>query len=244
MISVFKKQAGATSSGFNALGRPLKFRNAAEAGCSIVRLMPEDGLVFYLPLDKGASTAVTGQGLSKSGTVTYETVDGIPCAYFYNGVIWSNDLNGLPSGSSPRTISAWVRPAADTDFDGYAFGYGNRAANRYYGIDIDANSGQTLYIACSGNSAPGNRPVYNANAWHHIVGAYDGSLLRFYVNGNMTANEAFPTAKLETSLTQIDIGGVSNNNGLYIKGHVAGCRIYNRALTDEEVKMLSKEFKI
>ena len=239
MISVFKKQAGATSSGFNALGRPLKFRSASEAGCRILRI-PQDGLVFYAPLDKAASTAVTGQSWSISGTVNYKTVDGIPCAEFTGSqCIKSTQMTGFPAGASPRTLSAWIK-AVDINTDVYTFSYGSTAKTGYFGLDV--NSG-TVQIATSGNTSPVKCPI-EANKWYHFAAAYDGELLHLYRNGELFGSAAFPTPVLNTILEYVNIGAGYAGNTMNYNGYIAACRLYSRVLSAAEIKMLSKEFRI
>lgn len=239
MISVFKKQAGATSSGFNALGRPLKFRSAAEAGCRILRI-PQDGLVFYASLNSSRSAAETGQSWSISGTVNYKTVDGIPCAEFTGSqCIQSTQMTGFPAGASPRTLSAWIK-AADINTDVYTFSYGGESKNEYFGLNLDYG---TVYIAASSNSNPVKCPI-DENKWYHFAAAYDGELLHFYCNGELFGSAAFPTPVLNTGMEYVNIGAGYSGNRYQFKGQIAACRLYSRVLAPAEVKMLSKEFNI
>tara|TARA_R110000787_G_scaffold192469_1_gene304043 strand:+ start:493 stop:2064 length:1572 start_codon:yes stop_codon:yes gene_type:complete len=69
------------------------------------------------------------------------------------------------------------------------------------------------------------------NTWHHIVGTYDGATLKFYLNGTLASS----TTVAETPY--------QNNNDLQviqtsypIDGRVGAARIYNRAITSEEVQ--------
>ena len=229
-----------TSSGFNALGRPLKYRSAAEAGCGIIRLMPEDGLVFYAALSSSRSAAETGQSWSISGTVNYKTVDGIPCAEFTGSqCIKSTQMTGFPAGASPRTLSTWIRSTA-YEQDSYTFSYGGEPKSGYFGLDIDHD---TAYIATSGNSNTLKCPI-DENKWYHFAAAYDGELLHFYCNGGLFGSAAFPNPVLNTVLDYVNIGAGYSGNRNQFKGYIAACRLYNRVLAPTEVKMLSKEFKI
>lgn len=237
-INLFKK--GVPGSGFDAFGYPLKYDTASEAGCSTSVPIPTDGLVFYAPLDKDAATAVTGQSFNVSGTVNYKTVDGIPCAEFTGSqCIKSTQMTGFPAGASPRTLSAWIR-SIYYEQDSYTFSYGGEPKSGYFGLDIDHD---TAYIATSGNTNPLKCPI-DENKWYHFAAAYDGELLHFYCNGELFGSAAFPNPVLNTVLDYVNIGAGYSGNRNQFKGQIAACRLYNRVLSDKEIKALSREFKI
>jgi hypothetical protein len=73
-----------------------------------------------------------------------------------------------------------------------------------------------------------------ANSWYQVTGIYDGHNITVYVNG-----VKYGTAKCEgTSPSSLDltIGRYSPNALGYLKGSIATVRIYNRALSDVEIK--------
>jgi hypothetical protein len=72
-----------------------------------------------------------------------------------------------------------------------------------------------------------NVPV---NQWHHILGTYDGANLKFYVNGNLINTVAHTTTPYQNS------DNLNVVQSAYpIDGRVAIARVYNKALTSEEV---------
>ena len=67
--------------------------------------------------------------------------------------------------------------------------------------------------------------------WHHITGTFDGTTLKFYLNGTLQASLVWAQTPYQ------------NNNDLQviqasypIDGRVGAARLYNRALTSEEVQ--------
>ena len=73
----------------------------------------------------------------------------------------------------------------------------------------------------------------SANNWYHISGTYDGANLRLYVNGVnqvTTANTGTPTA---------NTGGIRLmrrwDGDEYWGGHLSTVKIYNRALSQQEI---------
>lgn len=76
------------------------------------------------------------------------------------------------------------------------------------------------------------------DTWYHLVGTYDGTNNRLYVNGNLEATTA-------VTITGVpDAGGVriggnlayGGNNGGYAQGKTPISRMYNKALSAQEVK--------
>ena len=68
------------------------------------------------------------------------------------------------------------------------------------------------------------------NQWHHIVGTYDGSNLKFYVNGNLINTVAHTTTPNQNSDNLNVI-----QSAYPIDGKVAIARVYNKSLSADEV---------
>jgi hypothetical protein len=76
--------------------------------------------------------------------------------------------------------------------------------------------------------------VLKANVWTHLAGTYDGSMLRFYINGVHVANRA-QTGPIATSSGPLRIGG-NSIWGEYFKGRIDEVRVYNRALSASAIQ--------
>ncbi|EIC29042.1 LamG domain-containing protein [Methylomicrobium album] len=72
-----------------------------------------------------------------------------------------------------------------------------------------------------------------ADTWSHLVATYDGANQRLYVNGVEVAQSP-QTAMIRQSKGKLRIGGNSLGNE-YFHGYIDEVRIYNRALTPDEV---------
>ncbi|GBC72739.1 Alkaline phosphatase [archaeon HR04] len=77
--------------------------------------------------------------------------------------------------------------------------------------------------------------TYNDGQWHYAVLTFNGSTLNLYVDGSLVATRTNITAIPHTSNTPLTIGKDSNGNNRYFIGDVDEVRIYNRALTAQEV---------
>jgi hypothetical protein len=199
-------------------------------------LFPEDGLVFHASLNGDApNVAETGQSLATIGTVTYNTVDGIPCAYFDgNSYIQTSDA-GFPEGISDRTLCVWFKPDNFQSGWKHAFGYGgNDFGYKFYsGIN---NSG---YVAVTQYGAELTSVPATLN-WQYVTIVYTNNAYHIYVNGVLQNTGSLDT---NTVLQDCRVGGSQNAaSDEFFTGYVAGCRIYNRALTQDEINTLSNEF--
>lgn len=189
--------------------------------------IPDDYL-FYLPLNTSMDVAPTGQEITYNSTLTYGVVDGIPCATFpikSSGYSASFALSGL--SGTPQATSIWFKMAntwTNTNSDGLL---------------------QTGYNQCgmSYNSTPYgsvNRTEMHANGlvdvtkWHNYIVNFDGSKAIYYVDG--LAGDTINTS----SLSYMYSPGFDANR--YSVMYAAGARIYNRALTADEITALASEF--
>src|SRR3989344_5085329 len=77
-----------------------------------------------------------------------------------------------------------------------------------------------------------------ANAWHHIIGVYDGSTKKIYVDG-VEKNSAFRNGNLNTYTSPLRIGA-NGALGELFKGYIDEVRVFDRALTPSEVTELYK----
>ena len=66
--------------------------------------------------------------------------------------------------------------------------------------------------------------------WHHIIGTYDGNMMRMYIDGN-EVNTASKTGKLQQSNLYLEIG----NWGEIFHGIIDEVAIYNRTLSSDKI---------
>ncbi|MDD5766506.1 MAG: T9SS type A sorting domain-containing protein, partial [Candidatus Marinimicrobia bacterium] len=77
--------------------------------------------------------------------------------------------------------------------------------------------------------------------WYHVVGIYDGTNMLLYVNGALTSQTAFSGA-IKTTTIDLMIGQVLPSVSTYnFKGTLDDVRIYDYALSFEEIAQLYTE---
>ena len=144
------------------------------------------------------------------------------------------DSNSLDL-TTAATFEAWVYPTValsgwrtimQKEVDAYLFtasggGSGNRPV-----------SGGTFNGSCCTNvEAPS---ALTANTWTHLAATYDGSQLRFYVNGTQVAS-TLVTGSYQVNGNPLWIGG-NAVYGEHFQGKLDELRIYSRALSPAEIQ--------
>jgi hypothetical protein len=151
------------------------------------------------------------------------------------------------------SVSAWFRTTMTNNSSvaiivnkgGFGNGDGNDRPDMNYGIWITGSNQGVRGKVQAGfeNSAGSNYFVtssntYNDGNWHYAVVTFDGSVLRLYVDGQQVAslntNNAIPDYNWDTPLT-IGKTALPNVNSNYFIGDIDEVRVYNRALSAQEV---------
>ena len=197
------------------------------------------GLVVGFGFEEASGTTATdSSGNSNAGTIngpTRSTTGKFGSALSFDGVndiVTVADANSLDL-TTGMTLEAWVRPSALSGWrtvllkeqtSGLVYGlYSNGDNNRpsghvYTNVELDARG--TAAVA--------------ANVWTHLATTYDGTTLRFYVNGTQVGTKAV-TGAILTSTGAMRVGG-NNIWGEWFSGLIDEVRVYRRALTATEVQ--------
>ena len=207
------------------------------------RIIPTDGMVFYMPMKDTIKKAIVNGAEVKSAEyftnandVSFTTDSNIPCTYF-NGNTW---LCHLPVVASEYTMTLWFKPQVKTLTDGTTTSH---YAVYTSGVDYAiVNTTGSINIRWGGSSR-----TASADTWHFLACKYssEGSYVRV---DDATGSKGSSQAPLNNDLS-IAGGGYVNimygqlqTNGNEYKGYMAGLRIFNRVLSDEEIEALRHEF--
>ncbi len=213
--------------------------------------MPVDGLVLNFPCT--SSTAETGQQFQAKNVELKKRDDS---AYFpgeKSGIISTVSASELlASATSAISFSAWFNTSdtgkaqeiiSCTETGGFSVGLNSDSNSGYCHIYLRAGSSYANYNAfeISGNILK--------NTWYFICVIYNGSNIKTYLNSTLkntqskTGTLAYPAndTPLTIGAEAEASGGVSTDT---FQGYIAGVRIYNRALTEEEVATLNTEFSV
>jgi len=210
------------------------------------------GLVGYWDFEEGAGTSATDMSKSQNTGTLVNMATGTPwttgitpfsggraggTALSFDGVDdyvnAGNDSSLNPS--SAITVEAWVNMNDKTSFQeivhrGGSFSIGANQGPYSMGIynnltywDIgDGTTRSTFSLDISSLSL---------NTWYHFVGIFDGTNQDFYINGVQYPHTPTVTF-MRTDTNNVLMGG----SGRDFNGLIDDVRIYNRALSPEEIR--------
>ena len=73
------------------------------------------------------------------------------------------------------------------------------------------------------------------NTWNHVVCTYGAGVKTIYVNGIQIAQITGVTGTISTNTTGLYLGAHGPGTNFFLNGKIAESRVYNRALTSDEV---------
>lgn len=130
------------------------------------------------------------------------------------------------------TIEAWVNPE---NFNAWvSFGV---KGDIVYGMFINPAAFVRIHYS-GGNTLDTPNNIIKANEWTHVVGTYDGSKVRIYINGEVKAEKSANVAIPASSATYV-IGGTQESRD-WFAGMIDECKLYNRGLKEDEIKKSMK----
>jgi len=219
-----------------------------------------DGLVGCWDFDEGSGvTAVDSSGNGNHGLIVNATYTGddIPSQELSGYSLVFNNWGGnaysyvtIPDNSSLRpssglTLAAWVKAGT----------YEGRMRT-IISKQLDASNGDSfvLWYHDDGNlwfdvGGVGHILIVQppANEWHHIVGTYNGSFMRLYVDG-VEKVSSVATGTIPYDNNPVLIGADSNQADhtpdAGWNGTIDDVLLYDRALNQEEVAILTGSSKL
>lgn len=113
--------------------------------------------------------------------------------------------------------------------NGEVWGIGFEQTNTFAWLDAGTNNQTRVYA-----------PPLQLNAWSLVVFTYDGTNMKLYINDSLKGTTPYSGAMNISGNSGISIGELNSANGYwyYTNGKIDDVRIYNRALTHQEIKLL------
>jgi hypothetical protein len=225
---------------FNSYGDSLP-SNVATIGLRFL-----DQPVLYYRFDEASgNTALDSSGNGNTGTlgggVTH--VGGLPG--FGNGVHFDSSGTGFveaPDSSlldptSQITVSAWFNAdswTASPTTNNHRLVQKGLNDNQYRLLD---ENGVLKWDLAGIGTITSDLP--STGVWHNATGTYDGSFMKLYVDGNLVASQA-ANGRLAVTTDPLFVGTKAEQGtlGNHFIGTIDEVRIYQRALTQDEIRLL------
>jgi len=216
-----------------------------------VFVVPKDpeSLVLYLPFDEGNGNVAwdysgyNNTGILKDANITNSDGDTPPQwvdGKFGNALNFDrvDDYVNVSDSASlditdEITVEAWFKPEGI-----------------YQSMIVDKNNAYRIWISWGdGSWATLAFSVYINEAWndtefsvellkgqwYHLLGVYNGSTSKLYLNGNLVASKSL-SGNINESDEELLIGRYKYSGEYYFNGTIDEVHIYNRALSEEEIK--------
>jgi hypothetical protein len=113
--------------------------------------------------------------------------------------------------------------------------------HRPNGDTFGGGSGSRMTFSVNGATTNASFPrvALTALRWNHYCGTYNGATLSLYENGVLALSSSFTTA-ISSGINQLNIANNLGNTGDgFLNGFVDDARVYNRALTPAEIRLLA-----
>ena len=206
---------------------------------NVPNYVPTNGLVGWWPFNGNANdeSGNGNNGTVIGATLTADRNEFSNSAYNFDGVndfIQFNTTN-LPNLKSDRTISIWfLKQNNNSIWTHTALSYGSSSKSNAIMIGVGSNNS----IAIQGWEDDISTTQKSSNNWENITFSISQEIGKVYYNGLLIANQNVTT--WNTILSVFILGSRCDLANSYFFGKIDDVAIYNRALTDQEIKQLYK----
>lgn len=203
----------------------------------------EDGLVFHSKLNKISNITETGQNITMNNIIV-DNVKGKDCLKFYNSnsYIFSDCPKIVGNMSSSHCI--WICSTDNSqgtetsvnNFIMFVFSNGDNVSSRRLIASFYTQNPISASFNFRESSVTGKTNIYD-DEWHFIVGIHDEitNINKIYIDGHL---EGTNVQELSTNSTELRFGKTSIDSNTQYYGYMREARIYNRVLTENEIRIL------
>lgn len=212
--------------------------------------IPTDGLVAYYPFNGNANdeSGNGNDGTVYGATLTTDRFGNENSAYKFDGIddfIWFGDKKEFKP--EKITISSWFKTTSiknGVNNSNFLIRYRSYGYTIFLNVDQKAgNFGGDLFVE------GGFRYVFvsdsvqvNDGFWHFVAFTFNGNYYKFYLDGKKYfESNKYGTKKIYYINGGLAIGRDGDDSSDYFEGVIDDVRIYNRALTDQEILTLYYE---
>jgi hypothetical protein len=146
--------------------------------------------------------------------------------------------NNTALDTQTPTVEVWVK-TNNTNQNGFWFEKGT--VNTQYSLFQEGSVIRWRQRLTSGtltNLSTTTANFINTSNWYQVVGTFVSGSRRLYING-IQVNSDTLSGTIATNSGGMSIGvygGFNGGRGYYYNGNLAACRVYNRALTAQEIQ--------
>jgi len=202
------------------------------------------GLLAHYSFDEAVTKTIHDQsatGLNLEATGTPTSVSGK-----MSNAVHTADNNSLQSSTSGATAvdAANITVEAWLNYDNWSTSSSAVAVSRWdtttangswrLGRTTTSQFRFSVYINGQTYSVQGSTGK-STSTWYHVVGTYNGTTLRLFVNGVQEDSSTISQGSLPSSGAPLSVGEYANQANPYWAGAVDEVKLFNRALSSAEV---------
>ena len=193
----------------------------------------DDVMATYAPNRLG----IEKKAMSMNGLSEYAKIDNHESINPKDGItlsIWYKPSSFKGSGNDPIVL----KPSSPdgSPFVQYLFGL---TGNEYPSPKVQGSFKFALSINGEYVLLKTKSNLWSPNNWYNLTGTYNGERMQFFVNGKLENAKTIKDGRLDIYDTDAFIGR-SLDNKINTPGVYDNFRIYNRALTNEEISLLNE----
>lgn len=113
--------------------------------------------------------------------------------------------------------------------------------NRAFGIYV-YNQEVIWSVHDDNNTQYNNVSSFSLGNWVNVVGTWDNGIQRIYINGVLIASSTRAFSRINYSSATFLIGAADRGVNNFFNGDIDDVRIYNRALSEDEIKLLYESY--
>jgi len=203
------------------------------------------GLVGNWDMDEGTGSVLNdNSGNNNHGTLTNGpkwTQGKSGSALQFDGkddyVSVASNTNLNMGANQDFTIETWIKYSNNPSYHIVAGKYCDIITAGYW-LDVQGNNIRLRVSDAGGNYVDTiTTAQYNDNKWHHVMAIADRDGLAYiYIDGNQVKSNDISSENGDTGTGAFSIGRPYDRNYAYFNGQIDELRIYNRALSEAEVR--------
>lgn len=200
---------------------------------------------LLLNLDSTASGSYSGIGTTwtdlssqgNDGAINGPTYSSDEDSFYFDGFNDRVECGTITGFNATKvTLEAWVNISSFTANDGDTTQFIIQGGGSGLDFDLTAKNSDKFSFRLQGSFANTiDATGYSVDTWYHLLGTYDGSTMKFYINNSLVGTKTVTVPSFASSMN-VDLGRyvVADENAFQLDGYLAVVRIYSDALTDDE----------
>ena len=229
-------------------------KTGQQSGMDITNISsPGNEMTFYTFVPDLVGHYRFEDNLNDSSGFGYDGTAGGSITYSSGQANQALDLDGisdfitLPSGGlaniGDMTVAAWIYWDGGADSGQRIFDFGS-SASQYLFLTPRSNTNELQFTIRNGNKSMAiEAPELPAGQWSHVAVTLDGDIGTLYVNGAPAAsNPSMTIDPFDFQPVNNYIGTSQSTSDSFFDGQIDDFRIYNYALSGDEITRLSLSF--